>query len=106
MLQHALILKRSAHWQHFFSTYKRGIKIHEEYPLCHSGDLYCGMVAWSVCMERNRADPCPPCTCRYCIVIRDYQKSIGIFYSVFLIYTVHSISKATVLNCSHFVITD
>jgi hypothetical protein len=87
-------------WQHFFNSIGTTI-IYEKHSLRHSGDLYYRLVTGCICLERNWSDPCPHCIGRYFLIIWNYPAGIN-FLSVFLIYTVHSISKATVLYCSHF----
>ena len=67
----------------------------------HSGHPDYWLVVGRVLLERQRIDPHFDCTGSDLAVTRNHQKSL-IFYSVFLIYTVHSISKATVSTVAIF----
>jgi hypothetical protein len=91
----------SAHWQHFFISYHERL-IYEKHSLRYCGDLYYWLDTWRFCMECYRFNSYFDHTRRYFIVVGYHSKSLGFSISVFLIYTVHSISKATVLYCSHF----
>ena len=73
---------------------------HEEFTLFNSDHLCCGLAARCICVDSWRLDPYSHRPCDHFTFTCDHSQ--GITTNNFLIYTVHSISKATVLYCSQF----
>ena len=75
-------------------------KKYEKPTLHNSSDSDHRMVVRCVCIQCRWIDTHPDRFGSDFIIVRNYSKSLGLI--VFLIYTVHSISKATVFTVAHF----